>query len=44
MQGHREFQTASLSLEALYEGHQSLGFNAPVEVIIEQIASVFKVT
>ena len=44
MQGDRELQTASLSLEGLYEGHQSLGFNTPVEVIIEQIASVFKVT
>ena len=41
MQGYRERQTTRLPLEALYEGHQSLGLNAPVEVSVELIASVF---
>ena len=40
--GYRELQTTGLPLEGSYERQQSLGFNAPVKVIMKQTVSVFK--
>ena len=42
MHGYRELKTASLPLEGSHERQQSLGFNAPVQVIMKQNVSVFK--
>ena len=42
MQGNRDLQTTCSPLEGSYERQQSLGFNAPVQVITKQTVSVFK--